>query len=63
MAIELTGFGCIAVSQGVVHAAVKGYQPNGGGGILLLLIKTENPTDAAGNITWSVISTAPAEYF
>ncbi|KAG0360682.1 hypothetical protein BG005_010148 [Podila minutissima] len=62
MAIQLLRPDCMAVSQGVLHAAFEGHQ-SGGGRTLLTLIKTEHPINSAGNNTWSVISATPAEYF
>ncbi|KAG0013595.1 hypothetical protein BGZ81_000930 [Podila clonocystis] len=62
--MEITGSpNCMAVSQGVVYAAVTGFQPDGGDGTLLTLIKTVHPATANGNNTWSVISVTPSGYF
>ncbi|KAG0091232.1 hypothetical protein BGZ92_001183 [Podila epicladia] len=60
MAINLQHLDCMAVSQDVVYAAFKGYQT---GKDLLTLIKTEYPINSTGNITWSVVSTTPINYF
>ncbi|KAG0039711.1 hypothetical protein BGZ82_007012 [Podila clonocystis] len=63
MAIKLEYPECMTVSQGVMYAAVAGYQPDGGDGRLLTLIKTERSFTVTGNNTWSVISATPIGYF
>ncbi|KAG0091233.1 hypothetical protein BGZ93_006784 [Podila epicladia] len=59
MAIQLKGPACIAVNQDSIYAVIEGSQPNSRDGSLFTLIKTEHPTIAAGNNTWTVVSTMP----
>ncbi|KAF9391495.1 hypothetical protein CPB97_006413 [Podila verticillata] len=63
MAIQLKGPACIAVSQDSMYAVIEGSYPLGGDNSLLTLVKTEYPTAAAGNNTWTVVSTMPAITF
>lgn len=42
---------------------LMGYQSNDQSKPLLALIKTEYPTTATGNNTWSVVSTTPQSFF
>lgn len=61
MAIQLKGPACIAVNQDSIYAVLEGSQPNNRDGRLFTLIKTEHPTIAAGNNTWTVVSTMPTK--
>lgn len=49
----------MAVSQGIICAAIEGFQSGGGGGALLALIKSEYSTTVTGNNTWPVIINDP----
>lgn len=64
MAIRLDGPACVAVNQDSMYVVnLMGYQSNDQSKPLLALIKTEYPTTATGNNTWSVVSTTPQSFF